>query len=715
VSQQPIRMGRLARSWNDAAKSITFCVTEDCNLACKYCYMTGTNSRNKMPFEIARRAVDYILSDRDYFRDEAVVWEFIGGEPFLEIQLIDRISDYIKQQMFIRRHPWFDAYRFNFSTNGLLYHTPGVQDYIAKNRGHVSIGISIDGNRTKHNLQRVYKDGTGSFDRVVKNVPLWLSQMPDAGTKATFAHEDLPHLKDSIIALWEMGIKMVAANVVFEDVWVDGDDLLFEDQLRRLADHIIEHRLYDEYSVRFFDPQVGNPLSVDDLDANFCGTGNMLAIDCRGDFFPCIRFYDMSLASRRGRRIGDVFTGIDRNRLRPFHTLTLRNLSSDECVRCEVGKSCAWCAGCNYDSADSDTVFQRATFICKMHKANARANEYFWNRYSEETGRVSEKEKLRVRSSGGSTTPERYLYILTSDSATPHCHYRNPSRSGATMDDSVLSRSLTFCQENGFLPVFLGTPDAGGEPPTSVSIVAADANCRPGGSIAVFDNGTAGAARDGENAILLVGRAHINDLGDYFDELILTYPRINIVLEEIEAWSDEDLALYETRLRRVAETTRRRHQEGSPIEVNVLTDLWYLTQMCNCGAGENSFAVAPNGKIYLCPAFYLNDPEDSVGSLDAGIHVPNPELLEACKSPYCTVCDVYSCQRCKFLNKTLTGEIAIPSRIQCLVSHLERRISMELQHSLVEQGLIRPTNAIGPVWYSEPLEIVASHNVGSWR
>ena len=58
---RPVRMGRLTREWNPAAKSITFCVTEDCNLACKYCYMTGKNSKNRMSFEVAKAAVDYIL------------------------------------------------------------------------------------------------------------------------------------------------------------------------------------------------------------------------------------------------------------------------------------------------------------------------------------------------------------------------------------------------------------------------------------------------------------------------------------------------------------------------------------------------------------------------------------------------------------------------------------------------------------------------------
>lgn len=442
-----IKMGQLPKMWNESAKSITFCVTEDCNLACKYCYMTGKNTKNKMPFEVAKKAVDYILSNREYFNEEAVVWEFIGGEPFIEIDLIDRISDYIKQQMYLLNHPWFDAYRFNFSTNGLLYDSQKVQKYIWKNSGHVSIGISVDGNKIKHDLQRVRKDGSGSFDDITKNVPLWISQFPEATTKSTFSHEDLPYLKDSIIELWNMGINSVAANLVFEDVWVEGDDIIFENQLKELGDYIIENKLYYDYSVRFFDPTIGNPLTEDDLNSNYCGAGKMLAIDCQGNFYPCIRFYDISLNSKKGYKIGDIYKGINEDRLRPFHALTLKNQSDDECINCKIGRGCSWCSGCNYDFADTDTIFQRATFICKMHKANVRANEYFWNRFSEVTGFLSEKERLKGDSASMQRVrnQEKFMYIMLEDNIPSHCNYRNTKGLCSKMDKELFEKSLEFC------------------------------------------------------------------------------------------------------------------------------------------------------------------------------------------------------------------------------------------------------------------------------
>ena len=98
---------------NGSARIITFIVTKDCQLACKYCYLVGKNSKERMSFEIARQAVDYILEHEQEMPEGSVVWDFIGGEPFLEIDLIDQLCDYIKKQMYIKNHHWFNSYRFS--------------------------------------------------------------------------------------------------------------------------------------------------------------------------------------------------------------------------------------------------------------------------------------------------------------------------------------------------------------------------------------------------------------------------------------------------------------------------------------------------------------------------------------------------------------------------------------------------------------------------
>lgn len=388
-------MKKLRKSWGDGttSKNITFIVTKDCQLACKYCYLVGKNESERMSWEVAKQAIDYILDNEQDFPEQSVIWDFIGGEPFLEIELIDKICDYLKTEMYSRNHHWFNSYRFSFSTNGINYHTKEVQDFIKKNHSHLSIGITIDGTEKKHDLNRVYKtSGKGSYKDVVKNIPLWMEQFPNAGTKVTISSADIPYICESVLHLHSLGIKEVYINCVFEDVWKEGDDLLFEKQLIELADAIIDKGLYKDYVCSFFSERLGKPLDKKLMNQNWCGAGRMLAIDAQGNFYPCTRFAQYSLRSKQAIVIGNVKDGINKDRLRPFLCLDRCTQSKQECIDCEVAEGCAWCQGENYDAASTNTIYQRATAICKMHKARVRANNYYWNKLYRKLELENERE-----------------------------------------------------------------------------------------------------------------------------------------------------------------------------------------------------------------------------------------------------------------------------------------------------------------------------------
>ena len=382
-------------SWQSGvAKSITFIVTKDCQLACKYCYLVGKNINERMSFDTAKKAIDYILSREDEFKEESVVWDFIGGEPFLEIDLIDKVCDYLKMEMYRLNHHWFNSYRFSFSTNGINYHEQKVQKFIEKNHEHLSIGITIDGTELKHDLNRVYKNsGNGSYKDVVKNIPLWIKQFPFAGTKVTISSADIPYIKESVLHLYSLGIKEVNINVVFEDVWKDGDDKLFENQLIELADEIIDKEYYKDYACSFYSEHIGKPMDIKLENQNWCGAGKMLSVDAAGNFYPCTRFAQYSLREKKAWIIGNVNDGIDKNKLRPFLTLDRLTQSPQKCIDCEVASGCAWCQGENYDAAETPTIYQRAVAICKMHKARVRANNYYWNKLFRKLELEGEREE----------------------------------------------------------------------------------------------------------------------------------------------------------------------------------------------------------------------------------------------------------------------------------------------------------------------------------
>lgn len=196
-----------------------------------------------------------------------------------------------------------------------------------------------------------------------------------------------------MLHLYSLGIHEVNINCVFEDVWKEGDDKRFEEQLTELADAIIDGGYYTDFACSFFTEQMGKPMDCQNENQNWCGAGRMLAVDAEGNFYPCTRFAQYSLRSKKAWIIGNVHNGIDKNRLRPFLTLDRCTQSTKECIDCEVASGCAWCQGENYDAADTPTVYQRSTAICKMHKARVRANNYYWNRLYRKLEKEGEREE----------------------------------------------------------------------------------------------------------------------------------------------------------------------------------------------------------------------------------------------------------------------------------------------------------------------------------
>lgn len=61
------------KQWADGiSKTITFIVTKDCQLACKYCYLVGKNTTERMSWKVAKAAIDYILEHEDQFPEKSL-------------------------------------------------------------------------------------------------------------------------------------------------------------------------------------------------------------------------------------------------------------------------------------------------------------------------------------------------------------------------------------------------------------------------------------------------------------------------------------------------------------------------------------------------------------------------------------------------------------------------------------------------------------------
>jgi len=385
-------------------RNITLVLTEDCNLACTYCYQHGKNQVT-LTKDKAKEIVEFLLTSDglvDYIDPEehiCVILEFIGGEPLLNIETMDYFIDYFKYRAMELDHPWAYNYMVSMSSNGTLYLSDKFQKFLSKNKNRVYVGMTIDGNKELHDSCRVYKDGRGSYDDVVKSVRKWVKDFPDPSTKVTLAPENLDYLVESLTHLWDLGIFSIPANAVYEDVWTKKDATKFYYRLKELADVIIERALYEYKHTSLFKESYGFPMSSDD-DKNWCGgDGSMLAFGHDGKIYPCLRYMKYSLGNkdREALSIGNIVDGIDKKgtneKLECLQCLTRKGQSTDECFNCPIATGCSWCSAFNYDVYGR--VDKRTTFHCDMHKAQTMGNVYYWNKLYK-TLNIEDKFKMHI-------------------------------------------------------------------------------------------------------------------------------------------------------------------------------------------------------------------------------------------------------------------------------------------------------------------------------
>lgn len=685
-----------SREWKRGkSKEITFIVTKDCQLACKYCYQVNKNPSERLSWNTAKKAVDFVLSQEidELFDIDSIIFSFIGGEPFLEIDLIDHICDYLKIQMYQKNHRWFNSYRFAITTNGINYDNDKVQSFIKKNIKHLSITISIDGTQKKHDINRVWKNletgsrtTKGSYENVVRNIPLWLSQFPNAATKVTISSADIPYICESVLHLFSLGIHIVYINCVFENVWHDGDDILFEEQLKLLADKIVDDRLFEDNSCSFFQRWIGRPIDST-ADQNWCGAGLMLAIDSRGVLYPCVRLAKYSLRDKAARILGNLEKGIDRNLLRPYFSLTRSIQSSKECFECEVASGCAWCQAENYDCSASGTIFHRSTAICRMHKARVRANKYYWAKIDEIEGRKPIVDEVEVDNKCKlDKTVERpdTVIVLLSTKSTAFCISDNTQTGEALIPLSVLQRIVDQTRKESLnLQFVFPKQELPEEYVTQINSVAhhkiTPLSSAVEGDATVLDgwNDVSGGCQKDSFYILRTTLPDFCNNVGMLEPLLRKSGRLNIIFTDEEHFCKENEQPYQESLEQLSRMVLDQWLSSHKIDVNILTDRLQLSEMDNCNAGWKSVTLAPNGKYYICPDFYYADEADSCGDIEHGLNIKDPLLYKLNHAPLCRDCGAYHCQRCVFLNKKKTLEVNIPSYEQCSKAEIELNVTKQ--------------------------------------
>lgn len=307
----------------------------------------------------------------------------------------------------------------------------------------------------------------------------------------------------------------------------------------------------------------------------------------------------------------------------------------------------------------------------------------------------------------------QYLIILLDDTAVSFCHYGNNRKERRLMPLETLKAGILYGMKENLNIQFVYP---GYDLPEEYAAVIESidhskikpASKADGADVTVIDGlieAKTVTISDGETYVLRLTKQEMFAGHDAIVNLLENATRLNVVLTDVETFTDDDFAKYKDVLADLSKDVERMYAEGKSPQLNILTDRMMLDKMNNCGAGETNITLAPDGKFYVCPAFYLCDDGYAVGSLDGGLDIKNAQLYRLDHAPLCRKCDVYQCRRCVWLNRKTTLEVNTPSHEQCVVAHLERNASRSLLAVIRQHGTFMPGTEIKKIEYLDPFEV----------
>ena len=302
----------------------------------------------------------------------------------------------------------------------------------------------------------------------------------------------------------------------------------------------------------------------------------------------------------------------------------------------------------------------------------------------------------------------QYLIILLDDTSTSFCHYKNPKTERRLIPIETLRQGIRFGMMENLMIQYVYPDYKLPSEYTDVIESIDHSKIKPvvdDVDVWVVDR-ICGIKAD----VPVVWRTDLQNLLAHEADVASTLesvPRLNVVLTDMEKFTDDDFEKYKAFLGRLSDKLEKLYVGDKTMQLNLLTDRMMLKQMNNCGAGDATLTLAPNGKFYVCPGFYYEDEADSVGDLEHGLDIKNKQLYKLEYAPICRHCDAYQCKRCIWLNRKTTLEVNTPSHEQCVIAHLERNASRELLADIRKHGTFLPEQEeIKEIDYLDPFNIV---------
>ena len=358
-------------------KALCLHIAHDCNLSCRYCFAGEgeyQGDRGIMSYETGCRALDFLVRSSGSRRNLEV--DFFGGEPLLAWDTVKRLVLYGRELE--KQHD--KKFRFTLTTNGVL-----LNDEIIEfcNREMGNVVLSIDGRKEVHDRMRPFRNGKGSYDRILDKFKKFADSRNQMNyyVRGTFTHYNTDFSAD-VLHLADLGFKQISVEPVVAppeaDYAITEEDLpVILEQYDLLAAEMVR-REKEGRGFNFFHFMIdlsGGPCIYKRLSG--CGSGTeYLAVTPWGDLYPCHQF-----VGNTDFLMGNVNDGaLDPDIVARFASCNV--YSKPECRKCFARFYCSGGCAANAYNFTGDTngvyktgcVMQRKRVECALMVKSALAD-----------------------------------------------------------------------------------------------------------------------------------------------------------------------------------------------------------------------------------------------------------------------------------------------------------------------------------------------------
>lgn len=324
-------------------------VTNQCNLACTYCYeysedkITEPQGKPKyMTRDVAESAIEMLI--RESSGRKSIHVTFFGGETLLNFPVMRSTVEFAKQ----KAAEVGKEIEFSLTTNATLLNEEIIH-FLSDQR--IGVTVSIDGDKELNDRMRVFHDGRGSYEIIAPKIRQLLKghRTNSIGARVTLTSgvTNVPRIFRHLTT--ELGFDAVGfspATASPDRLYSIGpqkmDNILggFAELAMEYRDHAIEGRQHGFTNVSDTLKELHSGLSK----AYPCGAGlGLLGVSTGGDIGLCHRFVDSPVGKMGHLNEG----GIDHTARREF--LSTHHIGARyDCHTCWARPVCA--GGCYHEA-----------------------------------------------------------------------------------------------------------------------------------------------------------------------------------------------------------------------------------------------------------------------------------------------------------------------------------------------------------------------------